>query len=277
MACYLGVALRLEIISEARCADRRSYLRDEGPADVLQLSRKRQLGGGHGDAQMKDATPIPIDGARQIGPLPPPLGRRALNSRITTRKHNQLLTFYADRHRCFNNREIIWIILMYGYDRTYKAGRAVCSWIEFVGWLIVVLGVMLALAGFLSGGLMGILSGGLGQGDAIFILRIVFMVPGVLMAAGGLMSVMLAQHAKATMDTAEMTSELLLIARAGLPPAERGESILTQANEKSGFEEGFFENYKSVNIMKTKVGYLAYGEDFKTIEEAKRFVDDSGF
>jgi hypothetical protein len=189
---------------------------------------------------------------------------------------------------------------MYGYERSYKAGRAVCTWIEFVGWSIVALGVILAFVGLASGGIMGSLSRNLGQGDTLPILRIFSMMPGILMAAGGLISIMLAQQTKATIDTAEMTRELLVIARTGRPDASHGNSIRTPVTEKrnstltpvakftrapvtkdiresvtevSGFKEGFIGSYLTVTIIKSKGMYLAYGKEFKTLDEAKDFIE----
>lgn len=102
---------------------------------------------------------------------------------------------------------------MYAYERSHKTGCTVRNWIEFVGWGTVVLGVIFALVGFASGGFIGMASGNFGEGSTPFTLRIVSTVPGVLVAAGGLMSIMLAQHTKATIDTSEMTRELLAIAK----------------------------------------------------------------
>ena len=100
---------------------------------------------------------------------------------------------------------------MIGYERSYGTGRAVCSLLEFVGWAIVILGIIVALVGFASGGFMGMASRNFGAGSTPVAFRLISMVPGILVSAGGLISVMLAQHTKAAMDTAEMTRELLKI------------------------------------------------------------------
>lgn len=101
---------------------------------------------------------------------------------------------------------------MYGYERSYQTGRAVTSWLEFIGWIIVVLGVLIALIGFATGGLIGMAPGNLGGGGEVLV-RTFAIVPGALIATSGFISIALAQHTKATFDTSEMTRELLGIVR----------------------------------------------------------------
>lgn len=83
---------------------------------------------------------------------------------------------------------------------------------------IVGLGTIVALAGFASGGFSEMVARSFRGGDAPFLLRIVSMVPGVLVSAGGLVSIMLAQQIKATIDTSEMTRELLAMETAAGNP-----------------------------------------------------------
>jgi hypothetical protein len=102
---------------------------------------------------------------------------------------------------------------MYGYERSYKTGRAVTSWLELAGWAMVFLGVVVALGGFAAGDFIGMASGDFRHYGTPFIARIISSLPGILIAEVGLISIMLAQHTVATINIAEMTRELLSIAR----------------------------------------------------------------
>jgi len=86
--------------------------------------------------------------------------------------------------------------------------RSALRFVAGLSWLVGQLwdwvSVLVALIGFTSGGFLETASRNFGGGDTPFILRIISMVPGVLVAAGGLMSVMFAQHTKATIDTNQM-------------------------------------------------------------------------
>lgn len=157
---------------------------------------------------------------------------------------------------------------MYGYERSYKTGRAVTSWLEFVGWVIVVLGVVVALAGFASGGFMGMASRNFGGGSTPFILRIVSMVPGILIAASGLMSIMLAQHTKATIDTSEMTRELLAIAKG---QSVRSEPQIASPTNSVGLKQAGdrIKIFLGREILKHTDGVSVDGEIFKNVLEAE--------
>lgn len=169
---------------------------------------------------------------------------------------------------------------MYTYERSYNTGRAVCALLEIFGWVIVVLGVIVALAGFASGGFMGMASRNFGGSSAPFILQIVSMVPGVLVAAGGLISIMLAQQTKATMDTSEMTRELLRVAR-GDPkiPNDAGTSA-TMADipeVQTGGIELFDRAGQPRKIEETDQGFILTArsgqrKEFATIEDVKAYI-----
>ncbi|MGM0583379.1 MAG: hypothetical protein ACQEUZ_01845 [Pseudomonadota bacterium] len=102
---------------------------------------------------------------------------------------------------------------MVHYERSYAAGRSVSSFVEFLGWLVVIFGVVVAIAGLAGGGIFGVASRGFGSGEAPFLFHLLAMIPGLGIALGGFIVVAMSQHFKATMDTAEMTRELLLIER----------------------------------------------------------------
>ena len=101
---------------------------------------------------------------------------------------------------------------MYNYVREYKTARAVYAWLEFVGWATVVLGLILVLAGFATGGIPGMMYE---QRDLPFGLRLLAALPGIGTAIAGLFAVAYAQTSRAHVDTAETSREMLEIARKG--------------------------------------------------------------
>lgn len=126
--------------------------------------------------------------------------------------------------RELNAFQNLWRSGMYGYERSYKTGRTVGSFLEIVAWIVVAIGVITSLYGLASGGFFGIVLRNFGNSDTPFILRIVAMLPGIVTTALGLFFVMQCQQARATLDTAEMTRELLEISRGESIP-NRGSSI----------------------------------------------------
>lgn len=158
---------------------------------------------------------------------------------------------------------------MYSFERSYKAGRSVCSWLEFVGWAIVILGGILTVVGFASGGIMGMASSNFGRGDIPFIVRMVSMIPGVLMAAGGLMSIMLAQHTKATIDTAEMTREMLKIAK----NQSNGAMIAGNSPLPTADPGDVIKVYQGQTIIKEQDGVSVGENKFANVNQAQRWLD----
>lgn len=110
---------------------------------------------------------------------------------------------------------------MYDYQRSYGTGRAVASFLEFVGWVIVAFGVIAMLAGLASGGTLGMANRGFGSGETPAVLRIMAMLPGLLTSAAGMFFIMQSQQTKATLDNAEMTRDMLRLMK-GAPSAESG-------------------------------------------------------
>lgn len=166
---------------------------------------------------------------------------------------------------------------MFEYERTYKTGRAVTGWLEFLGWAIVVLGVIVALAGFASGGFLGMASRNFGGGNTPFLFRIISMVPGILVAAGGLMSIMLAQHTKATIDTAEMTRELLAIAKG---QADTGQMARSEPRIRSSSYSVLPQQagdtikvYNGQKIIREKDGVSVGERKFANVLQAERWLD----
>ncbi|SFJ66584.1 hypothetical protein [Jannaschia pohangensis] len=96
------------------------------------------------------------------------------------------------------------------FKKTYPAGRSIASLFAKVGWGIVLIGVLLALAGALRGATPGTAV----PVDAVSIVaRIAAMGVGLGVMLFGLFSVMMAAQTRAAMDTADMTREMLGLAR----------------------------------------------------------------
>ncbi len=94
---------------------------------------------------------------------------------------------------------------MEGFERHYGTGRAVLALAAWIGWLVAALGLIVA-----GVGAFGVLAS-----DA----PLAAAAPLAAMAAGagvlliGILGVAAAQHMRATFDTADMTRELLALAR----------------------------------------------------------------
>jgi len=85
----------------------------------------------------------------------------------------------------------------------YKTARGVSGFIEFIGWLVVIFGVVISIT--------GVISVPRNSGGASFIA----MLPGLGTAIAGLFLVMGAQVTKATVDNADHTREILKILSRG--------------------------------------------------------------
>lgn len=162
---------------------------------------------------------------------------------------------------------------MIDYERSYGTGRTVASILEILSWIIVVLGVIVALAGFATGGTAGFAFGMAGR-DVPGFFRIVALVPGVMITAVGLLFVMFVQQFRATLDSAEMTRDMLAIARRQVPSTTgvaqtRLEPVLTGA----GKHGDRIKIYKGYEIRKHEDGVSVSGNVFGNVIEAERHVD----
>jgi hypothetical protein len=95
--------------------------------------------------------------------------------------------------------------------RSYEVARKILSFLEFCAWFVVVIGVVIALIG--AGG--GSRYGGVGAG-------FLAMAPGIGIGMAGLMLVAFVQMARATVDTAEYTQQMLKISRDQLEVSKQG-------------------------------------------------------
>lgn len=86
---------------------------------------------------------------------------------------------------------------------SYHTGRAICGFFEIVAWCAIAIGVIVVL-----GGLDAVSNRGLMASAGVLALA-----PGLVITFLGLLVVLLAQLARASMDTADMTGEMLQLSR----------------------------------------------------------------
>jgi len=191
--------------------------------------------------------------------------------------------------------------------RSYEAARSLFSFLAFVAWSVVVIGVLVALIG------MGSVSQYAGGGAGLLA-----MVPGLGLALAGLIQIAFIQMGRATVDTAEYTQQMLKIARDQLDvsrqglkrqqetpssfagqaaagaaadqrsfseriPAERPQKEVPKPDEayvprflqKDQSAQPALENwdYRGTRINKSDHGFLVEGETFQSLELAKLHVD----
>lgn len=189
------------------------------------------------------------------------------------------------------------------YERSYTTARSVLGFLEVVGWITVAIGVLAALIGFGTGGLLGAM-----YRDSPFSARLISAIPGVITFVGGLFSVCYVQVSRAHVDTAEMTREMLLLARkeSGGSSGEHSQKDNVSESPKVEYKkdklidnkykklnskqidiviqlnaDGISDVYSGKIIMHREVRIIFNGKEhrtagrkFATISEAKEFIDD---
>jgi hypothetical protein len=113
----------------------------------------------------------------------------AFNTVFAVNRSNIVFSFY------------LWRFIM----RSYETSRKIFSILEFFGWAAVVLGAIVVVTGF---GAASATRGYNGSGLALMAI-----VPGLALAFFGLMGIAGAQVGRAGVDTAEMTGQMLKVAR----------------------------------------------------------------
>jgi hypothetical protein len=161
---------------------------------------------------------------------------------------------------------------MLGYERDYGTARAVHSFVEILGWITVAFGAIFALAGMAGGGVIGLFGGDPGVAG-----RMLAALPGIAIAMGGLIEVALVQTARAGVDTAEMTRELLRLARreatTSVTPASSIDGVVMTADGLDASTGWEVEKYRGVSINASPQGFLVGKRAFSELDEARAFVD----
>jgi len=95
--------------------------------------------------------------------------------------------------------------------RSYEAARSLFSFLAFVAWSVVVIGVLVALMSAAGGSQFG------GSGAALLA-----MIPGIGIGITGFILVAFVQMGRATVDTAEYTQQMLQLSRDQLEVSKQG-------------------------------------------------------
>lgn len=114
--------------------------------------------------------------------------------------------------------------------RSYEAARRLFSFMAVLAWLVMIGGVIAAIAGVVIASEMGPRGYGRSPGPEILL----FALPGVLIFILGILTLAWAQIGRAGVDTAEYSQQLLQLSRDSL---EVSRQSLRQGEQlKSGFE-----------------------------------------
>ena len=168
--------------------------------------------------------------------------------------------------------------------RSYEVARSLASFLEFVFWSLAALGAMAALIG-------GDMASNSFGGRAL-----IGALPGVAVMLIGLIGVAMTQNARAGVDSAEYSQQMLKVARDQLevsrqalqngtaPQASYAQTKSTEktsppitaskieATKQSDTEPDHWD-YGRTRIHKTGHGYLVEGSVFLSLEDAKKHVD----
>lgn len=173
--------------------------------------------------------------------------------------------------------------------RSYEAARTLFSFLGFMAWLVIITGVLVALVGAGGGSRYG------GAGAGLFA-----MVPGFSIATAGFIQLAFVQMGRATVDTAEYTQQMLKIARDQLEVSNQAlkqghdgaASFSTKSDTKQTEPEKGIDSkkvlitpnpkeevskdieYNGKLIVSFGSAYHCNGVPFKTIEEAKHYIDN---
>lgn len=101
--------------------------------------------------------------------------------------------------------------------RSYQTARRIFGFIEIVAILVIIAGIAIGLAGLAI--LADAASGRRFPGDLVF----VGLVPGAIIVFIGLFGIVIAQSARASVDTAELTGQILKVARDQLEVSKQGQ------------------------------------------------------
>jgi len=155
------------------------------------------------------------------------------------------------------------------YERSYGTARTISSILELVGWIIVGAGVLLIFAalGTIGGYRFGLFD--------IFLP----LAPGISLIITGLFMVMAVQIMRATVDSAEMTREMLHIARhqnpdfKGTPQIMANASATPAAKRENSTGKTSASEYFGYSIVSTVDGrFEVDGQQFPTIGKAQAHV-----
>lgn len=190
--------------------------------------------------------------------------------------------------------------------KSYETARKIGSFLEFIGWIIVIMGIIAGLA-------MANNAGPYVSTDR----KILTFVSGLSISLVGIICIGLVQHWRASVDTAELTQQILKVARdqlevsrqllaghSGVSTSFADAAAKTEEESRASFadignasegQQGApaieaahsdsaptaedlqpkkMIDYNGAEISQTAAGFLAHDVMFETLDGAKEFVDD---
>lgn len=165
-------------------------------------------------------------------------------------------------------------------DRSYVAGKSIAAVMETFGWIIVSLGLLVLIAAFGYDGFSSLPSREFGGGMAPIFLRLIAALPGMVMIGSGLLFILQCQIAKATIDTAETTREILAMNRgdtasqnvlSGTVPSTVAGAAERSLELKGRGGRKFLASQKSDGTVVLQT--VAGPRSFNSVEEAAAFID----
>lgn len=168
----------------------------------------------------------------------------------------------------------------------YGAVREILKLFEVVGWGVTGIGGLLMVAGLANGSLPYFPT----PSDPTATDRLIAAIPGLLLIEGGLIHVVLVKVGLANIDTAEMTKELLDIARKPTPvvvqtpktpatrqPAKSVSATRKQSTPEKPTKEGqqvYVETYGGLPIYQRYNGHYVGDKWFAGVKQARAYIDE---
>jgi len=168
----------------------------------------------------------------------------------------------------------------------YGAVREILKLFEIVGWIVTGIGGILMIAGLANASLPYFPT----PSDPTATDRLIAAIPGLLLIEGGLIHVVLVKVGLANIDTAEMTKELLDIARKPTPvvvhtpktpatqqpskpvPAAQKQSAPTKPAKEG--EQVYVETYGGLPIYQRYNGHYVGDKWFAGVKQARAYIDE---
>lgn len=192
--------------------------------------------------------------------------------------------------------------------RSYEAARKLFSFLGFCAWCLIVVGILAAIGGI--GAATQLAGNGFGRPDP-GLAALIAAIPGAGIALAGILCLALVQMGRATVDTAELTQQMLKVARdqleissqglrqgssfansfAAAPiagtdtgnPGLAGTAVSPPSFTALGGDQpasapkaGETIEYRGKNIRVVEGGYTFGGLVFATLEAAQARIDEDG-
>lgn len=159
--------------------------------------------------------------------------------------------------------------------RSYETARSLFSFLGVCAWGLIILGVIVAIAG--AGAASGISSfGRSASGLAVFMAS----VPGLVMSLVGVFSLALVENGRAAVDTAELTQQMLKVARDQLEVSrqalKQGEQVAQNYEALKQASASAHERPAASYSEALAVDEKPNGQDAAVAEEVKQSLEYAG-